>query len=86
MGSLEKSPIFKDAIYLSSLNEERNITHKGKLMTDLRGNLNVFIDDDGILPVKDRLENRSLSYSCRHPILLNRDSYLTELIFFFFFF
>ena len=55
-------------------------------MTDLRGNLNVFIDDDGILPVKDRLENRSLSYSCRHPILLNRDSYLTELIFFFFFF
>ena len=57
MGSLEKSPIFKDVMYLSSLNEQRNITHKGKLMTDLRGNLNIFIDDDGILPVKDRLEN-----------------------------
>ena len=57
VGSLEKSPIFKDVIYLSSLNEQRNITHKGKLMTDLRGNLNIFIDDDGILPVKDRLEN-----------------------------
>ena len=57
VGSLENLPIFKDVIYLSSLNEQRNITHKGKLMTDLRGNLNVFIDDDGILPVKDMLEN-----------------------------
>ena len=48
-------------------------------MTDLRGKVNVFIDDDGILRVKGRPENSSLPYSCKYPILLNRDSYLTEL-------
>ena len=30
--------------------------------------------------VKGRLENSLLPYSCKYPILLNRDSYLTELI------
>ena len=48
-------------------------------MTDLRGKVNVFIDDDGILRVKGRPENSSLPYSCKYPILLNRDSYLTQL-------
>ena len=42
-------------------------------MTDLRGNLNVFTDDDGILRVKGRLENSSLSYICQYPVLLNRE-------------
>ena len=56
------------------INEQRNITNNNKIMTDLRGNL------DGILCVKGRLENSGLPYSCKYPILLNRGSYLTELI------
>ena len=62
------------------ITEQRNIINNNKIMTDLRGNLNVFIDDDGILRVKGRLENSLLSYSCKYSILLNRDSYSTELI------
>ena len=31
-------------------------------MTDLRGNFDVFIDDDGILRVKGRLEHSSLPF------------------------
>ena len=49
-------------------------------MTDLGGNLNVVIDNDGILRDKGRLENSLLPYSCKYPILLNKDSYITELI------
>ena len=35
-------------------------------MADLRGNLNAFIDSDGILHVKGRLRNSSMPYSCKH--------------------
>ena len=44
------------------INQQRNIINNNKIMTDLRGNLNVFIDDDGILRVKGRLENSSLPF------------------------
>ena len=62
-------------------NEQRNITNNSKIMTDLRGNLNVFSNDDGNLRVKKHaLENSSLLYSCKYPTSLNKDCYLTELI------
>ena len=47
-------------------NKQRNIRNNSKIMTDLRGNLNVFIDDDCILRVKGRFENSSLPYSCKY--------------------
>ena len=45
------------------------------------GNLNLYLDDDGLLRSRTRLEN--CSYFCtevKNPILLPRHSYLTELI------
>ena len=46
-------------------------------------NLIVFIDDlDISLHVKECFENALLTFSWKHPILLNRDSHLTDLIIF----
>ena len=54
---------------LMLINEQRNIINNSIVMTNLRGNLNVLIDNDGILRVKGRLENSLLPYSCKYPIL-----------------
>ena len=51
IGCLKNEEIdFSQVLWL--INEQRNITNNSKIMTDLRGNLTVFIDDNGILRVK----------------------------------
>lgn len=65
--------------------------HLSKELTNLRhGNavhkdskilaLTPFLDDEGIIRVGGRLENSSLKYGQRHPILLPRSDHITRLI------
>ena len=41
---------------------------------------NPYIDDDGLLRVGGRIHNASLVFETRHPVILPRDSVVTEQI------
>lgn len=43
-------------------------------------NLDPFLDENRVLRVGGRLQNSNLSYSCRHPIILPRRNFVTDLI------
>ncbi|XP_059047784.1 uncharacterized protein LOC131843186 [Achroia grisella] len=60
---------------ISNLNKKQLVSTKSSL-----GNLNPFMDTDGILRVGGRLNNSILSYTAKHPIILGSNSRLTELI------
>ena len=59
--------------------EQGEIT-KDKKFTNLKNQLSLFGDEEGILRLKGRLENSHIPYESKHPILLNRDSYFTTLV------
>ncbi|CAK1597853.1 unnamed protein product [Parnassius mnemosyne] len=42
--------------------------------------LNLFLDSKGIIRVGGRLEMSQLSYDCKHPILVPKDSFLAKLL------
>ena len=57
-------------------------THKqGKLKSpSLVNDLNLFLDKDGLLRVKTRIQNKVFTYDQRNPILLNKDDSVVKLI------
>ena len=57
----------------SSLGMENNFLN-------LKKQLSLFTDAEGIVRLKGRLENSHLTYEEKHPILLNRSTYLTKLL------
>lgn len=62
--------------------ELRNLKEKGRL--DLKNrtlkSLNLFLDKNGIIRVGGRLEMSQLEYDRKHPILLSRKSFITNLL------
>ena len=51
-----------------------------KGFNNLRKQLSLFFDTDRILRLKGRLKNSHLTFDAKHPILLNRRSYFTNLV------
>ena len=51
-----------------------------KKFANLKQQLSLFPDTNGILRLKGRLEQSHLTYDAKHPILLNKNSHLTKLI------
>jgi len=60
---------------IRQLSRKREISAKSKILS-----LHPFIDADGLLRVGGRLQESSLDYSQRHPIILPRNHHLTYLI------
>lgn len=60
---------------MSEKNVLDRIDHRSKLIT-----LTPFIDGNGILRVKGRLENSTLTYDEIHPIILPPFAHLTQLL------
>lgn len=50
--------------------EHRELRNAQIVRTGVLSSLNVFLDDNGLIRVGDRLANENLSYSERHPIVL----------------
>ena len=59
---------------------EQGVILRDKKFPNLKNQLSLFADNDGILRLKGRLENSHLPYDSKHPILLNRESYFTTLV------
>ena len=76
--------IFKELQRSAFKNEIASLSHKEqkpKLTTQshlLR--LDPFIDDQGLIRVGGRLENSTLPFAVKHPVMLPRCSQVTELI------
>ena len=51
-----------------------------KHFENVKKQLMLFYDGEGIIRLKGRLENSYLPFDTKHPILLNRDSYFTRLV------
>ncbi|XP_053389679.1 uncharacterized protein LOC128552661 [Mercenaria mercenaria] len=51
-----------------------------KKTTSRQQQLGLFLDEQGLMRCKGRLENANLSEGARHPILLPKNDHLTELI------
>lgn len=66
---------YNDEIQCLSKNAPEPIDHKSKLLS-----LSPFIDGNGLLRVKGRLENSTLSYDEKHPIILPPNAHFTNLI------
>ena len=62
------------------INEQCRIVENEKRFRSLKCALRIFVDKDGILRMTDRLVNSSLQPDAKFPILLEKDSYLTDLI------
>ena len=60
---------------IRQLNTRVQLHHKSKLLP-----LHPFVDDKGLLRVGGRLQNSTLSYEKKHPILLPRGHHITDLI------
>ena len=76
--------IFKELQRSAFKNEIASLSHKEqkpKLTTQSRLlRLDPFIDDQGLIRVGGRLENSTLPFAVKHPIILPRCSHVTELI------
>ena len=59
---------------------EQFLIRNGKNFKQLKKQLNLMEDENGILRLKGRLENSHLPYDAKHPILLDRNSYFTKLV------
>ena len=66
---------FPEEIKFFSKNKNRN-----EQIPTLVLDLNLFLDKDGILRCKGRMNKSNLTYSSKNPILLPRNSYFTNLI------
>ena len=51
-----------------------------KHFENVKKQLMLFYDGEGIIRLKGRLENSYLPFDTKHPILLNRESYFTRLV------
>lgn len=71
---LDQGRYFQNEI--KQLKEHSNLA---KLKTNL-SNLNPFLDSSSLLRIGGRLQNANLSYSQRHPIILQKGSHITKLI------
>ena len=49
-----------------------------EIKVELANNLSVFLDKNGLLRVKGRLQNSLLAYETKFPILLNKNSSLVR--------
>ncbi|XP_065060233.1 uncharacterized protein LOC135687567 [Rhopilema esculentum] len=47
---------------------------------EIRNNLGCFVDKEGIIRVGGRLQNASISYNSKHPVLLPRQHHFTKLV------
>ena len=59
---------------------EQDAITDDKQFKNLKKQLSLFSDKEGILRLKGRLENSHLLFNAKHPILLNRNSYFTKLV------
>ena len=77
-----------DDLEIEEINEARNLFIKtdqlsikrDKDFENLKHNLGVFEDEQGILRCGGRLENAPLPFETKHPILLSRESEFTRLL------
>ena len=56
------------------------LVQKHEMEKNCARDLDPFVDEDGILRVGGRLRNSSLSFSAKHPMILPRDSHISQLI------
>jgi hypothetical protein len=75
----ESEELWLKSIQKKHFNSEIDSIQKGK-STNFKKQLGLFIDNQGLLRCKSRLENAELSESARYPILLPRHDRFTELI------
>ena len=62
------------------IKDEQGVIVKDKKFPNLKNQLSLFADGDGILRLKGRLEHSHLPYDSKHPVLLNRESWFTTLV------
>ena len=62
------------------IKSEQSLIMKEKKFENLKNQLSLFEDGEGILRLKGRLENSHLPYDSKHPIFLNQDSFFTTLV------
>ena len=58
-------------------NEQKDFWRSNEINTELANNLSLFLDKNGLLRVKGRLQNSSLPRKTKFSILLNKNSSLT---------
>ena len=77
-------PIFKELQRSAFKNEVASLSHKEQKPKLTKQSplfrLDPFIDDQGLIRVGGRLENSTLPFDVKHPIILPRCSHVTELI------
>ena len=74
--SSKRYKAFKNEIASLSLKEQNaKISRQSSLLK-----LNPFIDEEGLIRVGGRLENSTLPFEVKHPIVLPRSSQVTDLI------
>ncbi len=64
-----------ETLLIKNMQTELNVKEN-----QLENQLGIFTDTDGLIRCGGRLKNADLPYKSKYPILLPRDSYLTELI------
>lgn len=60
---------------INQLKEKRQVSSESKMLT-----LNVFLDENELIRVGGRLNNASIPYNRKHPILLPKNHFVTELL------
>ena len=72
---LQRSAFKNEIASLSHKEQKPKLTKQSRLLR-----LDPFIDDQGLIRVGGRLENSTLPFDVKHPIILPRCSHVTELI------
>ncbi|XP_053395705.1 uncharacterized protein LOC128555912 [Mercenaria mercenaria] len=84
-GPLESTELFEaEKMWLQHVQESHFQSEidaiRAKTTTSRQQQLGLFLDEQGLMRCKGRLENANLSEGARHPILLPKNDHLTELI------
>ncbi|XP_050066237.1 uncharacterized protein LOC126555351 [Aphis gossypii] len=58
----------------------RELSHSSRVSSRSLSKLSPFIDSDSVIRVGGRLKHSTLTYECKHPILLAKESHLARLI------
>ena len=69
-----------DVALQKCLKWEQTSIIEDKQFGNLKKQLSLFVDEDGIIRLKGRLENSHLPFNAKYPVLLNRNSYFTKLV------
>ena len=70
----------KENALVSWIKTEQKLMIDDKKFKNLKKQLSLICDNNGVIGLKGRLDNSFMSYDSKHPILLDRNSHVTKLI------